>query len=843
MDSFSKRGRWSIVLSFLLMASAILSGCSGKSSDAPATTTTNNNPTGGSGAALQMAEKISVVDAKSATGGVAPLRVAKYVPPTAVTAAGTDYANDVTQTWTYERSEEAFGTINEILCSVGQTQYDAMVNKGTYKAMIDINQCSSKRDSAQSAGQESSNQSSGSTAPDYETWIVNSYRETDTSPQIIRAWIKQKASGPEPGKVIMAKVTVTESVSATNPYGIFIMNFIAYPEINGNTMTANPMFKGILKAEKDATSGKVLLKFAMKGGFGDPADPTKSMTMEEYTVLDRSADGTTGSGSISHSFIDPRGSETAKFDVAFNDNNFYRQDASSNKVCLDRKSYNESAWRYGLYDSAGKRVNRNSGFPIKYTDTATAKDYFGWAGYYGLWLPDSVTLNDGAAVKKQVFSSSGPPTETEYTLLKKGGKLKKHTQGMLTLAEIKGIPLDYGEQSGATWTNFRVEWDGIGFKKKAKQGTPPNYMWGDLAAADQTYISLTTLGWGELNFWSQSLGGQVRVKLTATTSGIPPAVVTVTYSYPAETTANTVVFYKEDIVYPGDFTSTASFSCYDNCPVYDASATGTGVTSSGWQPATTAYTYTFGSDMVLKDTTSSTNSLLMTKAGTDNQQWGFMSGPMFDPAKTDSTGKTYLDLLKCDWQEWDPVTNTAITKTCGWKAWSVLPEFYTWETGLNNWNQFTALKDAAGAVVHFDAPLQVKYTHSQTITTARDYKYNGAKFYLEYAGFGELHGIPGVCVDGDTGAPIDCAQGGSGKFVRWVPEFMIPEGSAVTNGTTATYYVKPQEVERRMKAGADCSALTLTSYTLPDVSLWEDPAIGDIPTVTNAPAVVGGVVQ
>ena len=437
MNSFTKRGSWSVVLSLLLMASAILSGCSGKSSDdAPATTTTtttNNNPTGGSGTALQMAEKLSVVDAKSTTGGVAPLRIPRYLAPSTVTAAGTDYASDETQVWTYERSEEAFGTINEILCMIGQTQYDAMVNKGTYKAMVDKNQCSTKNDSAQAAGQESTNQSSGSTAPDYETWVVNSYRETDTSPQIIRAWITEEGGGGggpggggEPGKTIHAKVTVTESVSATNPYGIFTMNFSAYPLIVGKTMTTSDiMFKGILKAEKDATSGKVLLKFAMKGGFKNETG-VELMSMDEQTVPDRSADGSTGSGTVSHSFTNNQMNESdiAKFDIAFNDANFYRRDANNtaSTVCLDRKSYNESAWRYGLYDSAGKRVNRNSGFPIKYNDGT--KDYFGWAGYYGLWLPDNVTIVDGSTVKKQVFSSSGPPTETDYTLIKKGGKLK-----------------------------------------------------------------------------------------------------------------------------------------------------------------------------------------------------------------------------------------------------------------------------------------------------------------------------------------------------------------------------------------------------------------------------------
>jgi len=67
------------------------------------------------------------------------------------------------------------------------------------------------------------------------------------------------------------------------------------------------------------------------------------------------------------------------------------------------------------------------------------------------------------------------------------------------------------------------------------------------------------------------------------------------------------------------------------------------------------------------------------------------------------------------------------------------------------WNQFTALRDpTTGTPLTFDAPLQVKYTHSQTNNTKPDYKYNDTTFYLEYNGFGDLWGIPGKCVDWDN---------------------------------------------------------------------------------------------
>lgn len=820
MDRRKVKGIGSVLGSLALVSALVLSGCGGGGGGG-STSSSGGGSSTGTGSALQLAEKISVVDAKSTGSPVAPLRIGKFqlAPPSATSTS--DWNKDVTQVFVHERSEEAFSTINEILCMIGQSQADEMVNKGDYKAMIDKNQCSTKRDDAGSAGKDSGNQTSGSTAPDYETWTVNSYRADSSSSQIVKVWVhekeRQEGGGyTEPAKVIEAKAEITEGVSSTNPYGLFTMNFVAYPVLNG-VKSSTAIFKGILKSEKDA-NGKVLLKFVMDGGSTNPI-----MSMSEKSVLDRAADGSTGSGSAYHSFSSPMGSDTGSFNIAFNTANFLRQDTtggtSGTKTCLDRTSFDETAWRYGLYDANGTRVTRNSGFPIKYNDGT--KEYFGWAGYWGLWLPDSVTIADGATVKKQVFSATGS-TETDYKLIRKGGKLKKHTQKMLTLADVKNIPLDYNEwtpPSGPS-VNYRVIWNGSAFNKVAQQGDQTtNWMWADITPVP---LDLTNLQWGELNFWSQSLGGQVRVKLDSCSFNTGTGKTTCSAS-----NTTSVVFYAEDIVYPGD-TVPSAFRCYDNCPTYDAT---NGVASSGWgtdpnNPV--AYNYTFdptASGMILKD--GSNNNLIMTQAS-GTYQWGFMSGPLFEP----TTANT--DSLKCNWFTGD-------TSICGWKAWSALPVFYTWETGTQQWNQFTALQGPSPAttIVKFDPPLQVTYTHSQSNSAKPDFKYNGVKFYMDYSGFGELHGIPGVCVDMDSGQPVSC-----GPNTRWVPEFMIPEGGTASDGTT-TYYIKPLEKEQRMSkvAESSCSALTMTSYTLPDISLWADPALGTEPTITGAPAVVGGVVQ
>ncbi|MEW6213641.1 MAG: hypothetical protein AB1478_00315 [Nitrospirota bacterium] len=806
-----------LLLTVMLLSvfSLILVGCGGGGG----TTTTTTTET----SALKVAEKVSVVDAQLSSLPASKGMLRKGLSTSDI-PANSDYFNDEQVVFVEERSAEAFDIVNEILCSIAQSKYDDMLNKGAYKAQIDMNKCTSGNDSASSAGQSSQNQSSASTMPDYEMWTMESSRVDNNSPHIVKVWVHEEAGEYEPAKVIFVKATITEGKSSTNPYGIFTMNFKAHPVNNdGTPNTSTTMFKGLLKAEKDATTGKVLLKFANAGGFSSPGG---DITFDEKVVLDRAVDGSTGSGTTYISDTHPGGSKTAQFNIAFN-TSYFRRSNGTNDKCFSRTTFDETAWRYGLYDSNGTRVERNSGFSIK-KDGA-----YGWIGYYGLWFPESVTVNNGDTVYKVTYGAGGE-TATPYTVIKKGGRLKKHTKHTTTLANIKGIPLDgWMEGDYPNQTNYRVKWDSTAqqFKKFAKLNQT-TYMWENITEAA---IDLSLLNFGELNFWSQAIGGQVRIKLTCSgwdnTNNKPIC------SAPGNTTE--VIYFTEEVVFPGDSVP-STLRCYDNCPKYTAASSGINPSdpynTPDYNPSdgTTYYTYTFAataSDMILKD--NSGNSLIMSGAGSGFYQWGAMSGPLFEPTSAN------LALLACDWP--DPITGQ-YTLTCGWKAWGALDEYYTWETGPDQWNQFTALQDSGGTPLRFQAPLQVAYTHSQTDTTKPDYKYNGTKFYLEYSGFGNLWGIPGKCIDFDTGADTSC-----GPNTRWIAEFTIPDGSEVTDASnnTTKYLVKALEKEQRMSnvAAANCSALTITSYTLPSMTEWTDPDIGTEPTVTNAPAVIGGVLQ
>ncbi|MCK9419148.1 MAG: hypothetical protein M0R70_07200 [Nitrospirae bacterium] len=815
--SMKKSFAWMLVLLLPLMLLSCSSGGSG--SDATATPTPTDT------SSLQVADKVSVVDAKlsSNVAAVAPLHIGAFRVTGAELAAASDYKTDKTQVWVSERSAEAFNEINNILCMIAQSKGDAMLNKGAYVALVDETQCDTSKSDASSAGQDSQNQSSSTNMPDYTTFTVLATRVDNNSPQYAKVWVHMKAKGSDPEQVILVNLTITEGKSDTNPYGLFTMNFLGHPSTDGVMDTSQISFKGVMKSEKNA-AGEVLLRFAEQN-FGPYTNIRK-------IALNRLADGS-GKGSVYDQHPEMDTTVTSQFDIAFNADNFLRTKVAGNTICLDRNQFEESAWRYGLYDTAGARVNRNSGFSVNTMADGSGK--YGFIGYYGLWIDNNVTLNNGDFLYKFDYSNTGA-APLQYTVMKAGGKLKKHTKKAMTLAEVKGIPLNYSvcdPNSGCA--NYQVVWDGTNqvFNKTAEmpQNCSNNCQWQNITPP--VILDLTTLQWGELNFYSQSLGGQVRVPLSNCVQTFPtgtvPAPPTTTCEAPGNTT--NIIFFAEDIVYPTD-TIPASFACYDNCPQVGADGEAyTTMMSSG--PSNTVTTYTFDPiTMLLNDAGS--KPVIMTVATTTNQ-WGVNSGALFNPTTAN------LAALDCNW-DWDnnPATNAEV---CGWKAWSALDVFYTWETGPGSWNQFSALKDATGTMLKFEPPLSVKYVHHKAGSSL-----DGATFMLDYSGFGNLNGIPGKCVDMDSGLEAQCA---SDPKIRYVPAFVIPpvqtDGSLTKVMVDATeYLVKPLELEQRMMKVdvGNCSALSVTSYPLPDIATeWTDPALGTEPVVTAAPAVIGGVVQ
>src|SRR3989337_1413130 len=156
-------------------------------------------------------------------------------------------------------------------------------------------------------------------------WTVDSSRVDGSSPHIVKVWLHDAAQDMEPEKLIYVNVNITEGVSALNPFGIFTLNFEGHPS-PGGVPDPQVMFRGVLKAERDASTGKVLLKLFNNGGFSIPGQGNVSFT--EKVLLDRNGDGSGGKGTLFNQESSPAGSNTTPLHIASNDNNFLRDDGT-----------------------------------------------------------------------------------------------------------------------------------------------------------------------------------------------------------------------------------------------------------------------------------------------------------------------------------------------------------------------------------------------------------------------------------------------------------------------------------------------------------------------------------
>jgi len=169
-----------------------------------------------------------------------------------------------------------------------------------------------------------------------------------------------------------------------------------------------------------------------------------------------------------------------------------------------------------------------------------------------------------------------------------------------------------------------------------------------------------------------------------------------------------------------------------------------------------------------------------------------------------------------------------------WDVWNV-SEFYVWETGANDWNQFTRVVDAQGHFVQFDAPITFTYVLASGDDRNGNDSLAGQTYYLSYGGAGQLWGLPQQGVDLDADGDPD----------RWYPVVNLADG--IVLGPTGTEYViKALEIEQTLAPDAAYAGpldlANANTLVVPGVSLYTQPAIGPAPVINDPPRVVQGVV-
>lgn len=751
------------------------------------------------------------------------LALAAALPSLVAAAPSTSaYSTDAQSSHVEDATSQGIAQVNMITCFVTGMRPDAMVNKGNYVALVDKKKCdpNSRSDSSNS-----SSDNAGSSTPSYMSSIVNSTRSSNTDPMRVKTWVDQ--SEKDFAATIFINTVASEAPSTANPYGIFRLDYC------GKGSTGSCMMNGFL----DGSASGISYFETESGGGGGGGGGTNTTALR---LMAASTDS--GSGALQMSQM---GQQVA-YTFGYNDSYFRRSDGVSDE-CFSRLADDPDAgmsvWRYGLYDaSTGDRVTRQSGFPIEYAAT-DGKTYNGQMGYYGLWLPPEAAgqVMSGASVQRVQYAPDQAPTKTPYTLVKADGRLMKYTKKTRTLAAADKIKFNAfvfdgtGFFDGAVGNaQYEMYWDDSAgaFKVSGVMACGTSgCQTQDIAGGEKTVPATFFAPQGGVRGWSQSLGGEMFIPLAGVTGTV-------------DSSSVDVIYRVQDLVYPAQMPS--SLYCLRDCPTAATMASffaqGSADASpfvaasyNRWQPA--------GVDGVVSYTTDSSAALLRDGASaavvfTDRS--ALQSRPQYQSGIR--TGRLFTALA-------DAQCSGDASHYCDQKV-DELDVYYQWETGPNQWNQFAAVKDSAGVVVAFDAPLQVSYS---VPTGAKYGQYAGKSIVLQYGGFGELWGIPGQCVSRLTNEHVSCETPDS----RYVPAFAIPFDEVlgrVSDGAT-TYLAKwlDREIRFARKDASVCSSAGValpSGLSLPDASGLQNPSdaaspifIGDKPVVTDAPRVIDGDVK
>lgn len=653
-----RRSAWLVGLIFLTCASSMLffggaNGCRlGGSSSVSSTNPSEGDDSSpgeeGEIEGLEIASQISLVEAQ---GGAAAL----------TSDISTPYYTDPLEVHVYDPSMEPLRIVNEILCMIGQTHYAEMVNQGPYIALVNNSLCSNDRSS------ETGNPSSGANAEDLETWIVDSTRASADAEQIVSFWIDEEEGEFDDPMTIEARLTITEAKSDQHPFGIFHIDF-AMKDPDTRVTWGQGYLESLARDD-----GRAEFQFGMQEA-GNSWDRGESV----HAVMN--ADGSSGFATLSHNCDGSEG-ESGTFEIAYDENHYQAvRTTTGEERCLSRRDYDNFVFRYGVYDDNGARVElENPGFGIKY-----GNNVYGFAGYYGLWLPKEFDLVSGLTVRR----SNNDGNQATYTTVVVPGKLARHTREEISLREVRDAPLSYWENE----TVYRVVWDGTSLVKTAIQSCPVDNpcTWTDIT---ETPLALEPGMWA--GFWRDGTGS---LFLRIPENGLSDQT-TLTLD------RNTILTAEADEFASGPLTLYCAHQCLkpaiteammnwdDASPYWD-----------GVMDPSEAYAYTINpADMALRYNGDPIEVEEGVSVSEGPYRWGIQSGPLV----LSTAG------IEDVWDFWDQ------------------PVHYTWETGTNPWNRYTGLIDSDGRAVVFDPPLRLDYKHP-----------NGLRYTLEHNGFGELSGIP-----------------------------------------------------------------------------------------------------
>lgn len=721
---------------------------------------------------------------------VEPVESPSTLPATASNLPpNSPYVTDPQFTSVYDPSLEPLELINRILCAVQNVGATELVNEGPYIAQIDFDSCGNGGDAG------ASDPGSAEAASSFQLWTVRSDRASNGADQQVYLWIPPMDGNPMD---ILVDMAISRGAGDGSPLGIWSMSYAGVAP--GDLITAPSMLGSL--ATVSTIPGLIGFQFYEVMGDVNVAPGANERAQDLRVSVAMESDLTTGVARIRdqrrENYSGDTGILDTEFHVAFDDTHFLREivdgGVGDGGVVYHRDQFSENVWRYGLYHNdgpnAGERVVRNAGFGIQ-----DVQGNHGYVGYYGLWGEDDGDFSHGATVTRNVPGSATPET---YTMFVSPGKLRKYSRQDLLLTDAGGYTFEWGSFDAISgdpmlylveYDTMTMQWIVIGER---------GYDDEQFTAVDPAEV-INTATEQYLHLWSQALGGNASYVHGETF-----------LSY----FTNQVVGDSDEFFGTGTELELFGFvQCLDTA-ISGSDAEAGDVYMADAPDVATPHRFEFDrADLTLRHDTDGMGTLAVVGLAAGQEitsgpnQWGMQSGPL--------------------------VTSTA-GFTNVWDVWNAT-EFYQYETGPNEWNRFVGVQDLQGALVEFDPPLTLTYTHTTANDRNDDATYDGFTYLLQYNGFGDLGGLPytGVDLNGDM------------EPDRYYPEIALEDG--VTLGASDEYIVKALEIEQSLlEDGAYAGSLALTNVptmVLPDPANWVAPTNGDAPVVTDPPKVIDGELQ
>ena len=413
-----KDGKTRYLISVFIATALIwVVGCSGGSNES---NNQNRDYSSYTGTALRLPASIQFGEVNT-TAQTTSTNNTQSIAPLAATDPGTDYTTDPVEYFGIIEGNVALDVVNIYLCLLDNLSAYEKINDGPYKATLDSDVCDKEKE----------NQTSSTSQIEL---TINSYRENNNTPHVIQLWFDSDFDIPAK---LVGEFIVTESQSASHPYGLFSFRYSVYYDTNPDANIEDWQIADVANTNsKLGGNGLPRLEFNYDSDQLFRSDYPSVFSMASVTQLtELNLDsGQTRSHFFSEYYFQGdanphlyESDEAAIFDadVVLSGSLDSNPSSTIQNQCYSRNTTYEEVWSYNLYyaeddlangRTAGQRVELSPGSQLDFTYTHSVVNdrndivieenpitlYYAWDGYlYGFPYQDWVkkyNLIDGTVL-------------------------------------------------------------------------------------------------------------------------------------------------------------------------------------------------------------------------------------------------------------------------------------------------------------------------------------------------------------------------------------------------------------------------------------------------------------